>query len=199
MRRALRLALVVVGLAIAVYGIASLTGEWLGTPPWWESRLIFHASQPGNASLVGGPGVEGPSNGRWVRVAQVGPQPRPGREWISGGVVAVGLWLVVVGIWPRRRPLISALRLTLVLLGLTLAIHGGAWLAGGWLGTPPWVVQILGEYRINGHAEYLAYDPPRIDEDRRGESNLWAAGAIAVGLALAAFAAWPRSSRAAER
>ena len=35
------------------------------------------------------------SEGRYV--------PRPGREWISGGVVAVGLGLVAVGAWPRRR------------------------------------------------------------------------------------------------
>jgi hypothetical protein len=32
-------------------------------------------------------------------------QPRPGREWISGAVVAVGLGLVAFGGWPlRRRP-----------------------------------------------------------------------------------------------
>ena len=35
--RPLRLAMVVVGLAAVVYGAASLTGGWLGTPPWWEN------------------------------------------------------------------------------------------------------------------------------------------------------------------
>ena len=31
-----RLAVVVLGLAAVVYGTASLTGGWLGTPPWWK-------------------------------------------------------------------------------------------------------------------------------------------------------------------
>src|SRR5688500_6920374 len=31
-----RIALSVVGLALAIYGVASLTGAWLGKPPWWE-------------------------------------------------------------------------------------------------------------------------------------------------------------------
>jgi len=35
MSHPVRLTLVVVGLAMAVYGVASLTGAWLGTPPWW--------------------------------------------------------------------------------------------------------------------------------------------------------------------
>ncbi|MBL9087618.1 MAG: hypothetical protein JNM10_10780 [Planctomycetia bacterium] len=38
MRVAARVGLVVVGIAMAVYGVASLTGGWLGTPPWWEKR-----------------------------------------------------------------------------------------------------------------------------------------------------------------
>ena len=38
MRRAVRVGLVALGAAIAVYGAASLTGGWLGTPPWWETR-----------------------------------------------------------------------------------------------------------------------------------------------------------------
>ena len=33
---AIRLVLFALGLAAAVYGTASLTGGWLGTPPWWE-------------------------------------------------------------------------------------------------------------------------------------------------------------------
>lgn len=40
MRRLLRLALIVVGLAAVVYGTASLTGGWLGTPPWWDPAPI---------------------------------------------------------------------------------------------------------------------------------------------------------------
>lgn len=30
-------------------------------------------------------------------------EPRPGREWISDGVVATGLALAAFGAWPRRR------------------------------------------------------------------------------------------------
>src|SRR5262245_35574701 len=50
----LRVALVVLGLAMAVYGVASLTGGWLGTPPWWKTKFDvmreqFHAD-PRNAN-----------------------------------------------------------------------------------------------------------------------------------------------------
>lgn len=38
MGRAVRVGLVVLGAAMAVYSTASLTGGWLGTPPWWEIR-----------------------------------------------------------------------------------------------------------------------------------------------------------------
>lgn len=34
-RAPVRVVLVVLGLAVVVYGVASLTGGWLGTPPWW--------------------------------------------------------------------------------------------------------------------------------------------------------------------
>lgn len=37
-RPAIRLSLVALGLAAAVYGTASLTGGWLGTPPWWKCK-----------------------------------------------------------------------------------------------------------------------------------------------------------------
>ncbi len=71
-----RACLIVVGLAIAGYGVASLTGGWLGEPPWWTSwdPLPF--------------------------------RPIQGREWISGAVVAMGLGIVVLGIrhrpWAER-------------------------------------------------------------------------------------------------
>ena len=68
----LRIAVGVVGFAVAVYGVASLTGEWLGTPPWWEETDRF-----------------------WVR-------PRPARKWVSGAVTALGLALVAFAAWPRR-------------------------------------------------------------------------------------------------
>src|ERR1051326_595137 len=46
MRRPLRLALGIVGLAAAVHGVASLTGGWLGTPPWWEHEVEKFVSPP---------------------------------------------------------------------------------------------------------------------------------------------------------
>ena len=41
MRRAVRVGLVVLGAATAVYGAASLTGGWLGTPPWEDPRPVL--------------------------------------------------------------------------------------------------------------------------------------------------------------
>jgi hypothetical protein len=78
MRSPARIVLVVVGLAAAVYGTASLTGQWLGTPPWWTEEASTSAE----------------IFGRQWRIDLV--QFRSGREWISGGVVAVGLGLAVV-------------------------------------------------------------------------------------------------------
>ena len=51
MSRSVRLSLVVLGLALVVYGTASLTGGWLGMPPWWweearaEHVTVFAATQ----------------------------------------------------------------------------------------------------------------------------------------------------------
>lgn len=39
MRPAVRIGLVVLGAAMTVYGFASLTGRWLGTPPWWDRGM----------------------------------------------------------------------------------------------------------------------------------------------------------------
>jgi hypothetical protein len=83
--RPLRLSFVALGLALAVYGTSTLAGGWLGTPPWWETETgadvtVFDTTQ---------------------RLALL--QERPGREWISGAVIAVGTGLVAFGAWPRRR------------------------------------------------------------------------------------------------
>ena len=43
-RRSLRVSLAVAGFAAAVYAAASLTGGWLGTPPWWAIQSGFHGS-----------------------------------------------------------------------------------------------------------------------------------------------------------
>ena len=49
MRRALRVGLVALGAAMAVCGVASLTGGWLGTPPWADRvhTVLSHDREPG--------------------------------------------------------------------------------------------------------------------------------------------------------
>lgn len=43
MKRAVRVGLVILEAAIAVYGAASLTGGWLGTPPWADRVHTTHS------------------------------------------------------------------------------------------------------------------------------------------------------------
>jgi len=108
-------ALVVLGLAAVVYGTASLTGGWLGTPPWWErsrertawertkEEVIAHVLDErfGPARLAdGSPNPRRQPPEPELNVAYV--EPREGHEWISGGVVATGLALAAFGAWPRR-------------------------------------------------------------------------------------------------
>ena len=94
-----RVGLVVPGAAVAVYGAASLTGGWLGTPPWWERDVSI-------AEFI---------EHRWGVELASPPRPadraafleRKGRGAISGGVVASGLALGAVGAWARRRGAVS--------------------------------------------------------------------------------------------
>ena len=163
MNRRLRLALVVIGLALAVYGTASLSGGWLGTPPWWDHAKCAardgerspSARQGVDQGIVDGreptldldesPEVLGallpPSQGAWCGTPDLGeglsnegaPEtirilvdpprletsqppaparsdmvepvvraPSPGREWIGGAIVLIGLGLAAVGGWSRR-------------------------------------------------------------------------------------------------
>jgi hypothetical protein len=91
----LRIALVALGVAIALYGIASLTGGWLGEPPWWVVRREVDEL---TWILMQGKAHAGSAMDRTYRVVE----PRPGREWISGGVVAAGLALAIFAPLPRR-------------------------------------------------------------------------------------------------
>ena len=92
-RAPLRTALVALGLAAAVYGTASLTGGWLGPPPWWERRAQLRMD---DTDRLMPPGFyHSPTS--WI-------EPLPGREWFSGGVVAAGLALAGFGAWPRSVP-----------------------------------------------------------------------------------------------
>jgi hypothetical protein len=119
--------------------------------------------------------------------------PTPGWVAISVGVGAVGLAAVACAAWSRRR----VFRVAFGALGLAVAVYGSAWLTGGWLGVPPWTIVIIGVSSQDvapGTPSYVEYDPPLVDEGRRGESNQIAAGVVAVGLALITYAVWPRRS-----
>ena len=107
MRPAVRLALVVLGLAAAVYGTASLTGGWLGTPPWW-GPWERHFDTEKEEILRDHPDMDPRHYVPPIHAPTYPPAgPRPGREWISGGVVAAGFALAAFGAWPRRRTDVS--------------------------------------------------------------------------------------------
>jgi hypothetical protein len=118
-RRVLRIALTAIGLSAAVYAGASLTGGWLGTPPWWWARE--REWQPVLGPMIPGPGGElslGSQPGHFIvnldeldgkRVRRAGEYgwvflpPRPGRELISAAVMLSGLALLAWAAWPRGR------------------------------------------------------------------------------------------------
>ncbi len=131
MRRAVRIGLVALGAAMAVYGAASLTGGWLGLAPW-ESRNWGQASRRQELRLPPGTRVEYvdewspaeraewesrnlgggyfwngftpryPKGARWhVSIDQ--DRSRTQNRPFAITVAAVGLALVAVGAWPRRR------------------------------------------------------------------------------------------------
>ena len=95
MPSALRVGLVVVGVATAVYGVASLTGWWLGTPPWWETRGTLTLD-----SILRDDGrVQDPSPPPAPELVTL---PAPHRERTSAIVTALGLAIAAAGAWPRR-------------------------------------------------------------------------------------------------
>jgi hypothetical protein len=98
MRRPVRLALVVVGLAVAVYGVASLTGGWLGTPPWWDVVTVIK-QEDGWWPLFS------PAFTHWTRTYTLPPERHrpPESVWFEGIAIVGGLGLVALGAWPRRR------------------------------------------------------------------------------------------------
>ena len=100
-RTALRRSLVVLGLALAVYGTASLTGGWLGTPPWWDRITGYVTFSTG--LRVSADGKEEMFCER--RAWDVPPEhvPRDSDPFWGGGVVAAGLGLAASGAWLRRR------------------------------------------------------------------------------------------------
>lgn len=101
-RTFLRIALVVVGLAPVVYGVARLSGGWLGVPPRWmtdksATSLLLHDDppppMPGVITMIG---YDEPPFGKI----------EPGaRDFISLGMLVVGSGLIVTSVRSRtRRP-----------------------------------------------------------------------------------------------
>ncbi len=101
-----RIVLVVGGLAVAIYGVASLTGGWLGTPPWWSreirSAVTPSIELPSRQDTVGEDRSEVLVPYDRLDPTDLSRELRPGREWISAGVAVAGLALAAFAAWPRR-------------------------------------------------------------------------------------------------
>lgn len=82
MRRRVRVAAVLVGLAIGVYGMASLTGGWLGFLPHGRQFIV---SEDGTEQID--------HKAVWREVDEV----FFGQVWI-----ALGVFVAASGAWPRR-------------------------------------------------------------------------------------------------
>ena len=104
--RLFRIALVILGIALGVYGTASLTGGWLGMPPWsteidgpWLSHddLVY---------------LYGDSRGVPMQVPELATRLRVHRvtwpAWPGAIVIGVGVGLFAFGAWPRRRQVSAA-------------------------------------------------------------------------------------------
>jgi hypothetical protein len=102
-----RVAVGLIGLAAAVYAGASLTGNWLSTPPWWKrpvSTERWDAAVNHFRSELGYDEAVERSDIKIRAFLRNAREPRPGRVWISLGVGAVGLALAAFAAWPRRLP-----------------------------------------------------------------------------------------------
>ena len=87
----------VVALAAAVYATASLSGGWLGTPPWWQTwhRIDeYDIRNPG----VPVPWIRLDAHGRVVAILEA----QPAREVTSASIALVGYALFAAAAWPRR-------------------------------------------------------------------------------------------------
>ncbi len=243
MVKPLRIGLVVVGLAVAVYGVASLTGRWLGTPPWWTAGhplLMCLQRVPGQYAISAAVLVCGltlallgicvrhplrPSlfvlglygavygvaslTGMWMGFPPwwwiEGSAPGSelvlfeGGELVSGVLVLVGLALAAFAVWPRweaSRPALGA-------LGLAFGLYGLASLTGGWMGAPPWWARRVEDLHVG---DIVVTSPDRREvhpcfiRAPVSEPSPWLDAAVsAAGLALVAFAAWPRRPKPSAR
>ncbi len=95
-RPAIRIAIAAAGLAAALYGVASLTGGWLGTAPWqWREvdRIDWFLRHRDSIDVLVSPG-----GGSTLIVRD------PGQNLsVSVALALVGIAFVVVAAWPRYR------------------------------------------------------------------------------------------------
>src|SRR5262245_43107883 len=98
-----RLAIVVLGLALAVYGAASLTGGWLDSTSrdcvLWKRTEEMNLRGPLPAEIP--PEAVFHSGNGWVAVDRSFKLPHAGFSGTSAGVFAAGLALAAVAGWPR--------------------------------------------------------------------------------------------------
>lgn len=122
------LLLSLVGVAISTYGLASVSGQWLGVPPWWLKTI---------EEEWGGRGTH-----RWW-------EAREGREWISLAVIVAGLLIVVRATWRFRA--MRWFKISLAVVGAAALVYGVASVTGRWLGQPLWWLR---EWRSDGGNGY---------------------------------------------
>ena len=84
---------------MAIYATASLTGGWLGTPPWRRPEQIEPLDDDGAAGTHFGSFNVGPAGLR-RGVAPNGPDRSRGTALL----LAAGVACVSFGLWPRRHP-----------------------------------------------------------------------------------------------
>jgi hypothetical protein len=108
--RPLRLSLVVVGLAAAVWGAACVTGGWLGFAPRHETGTFSNTQGTGTFEIY-----------------------RDGGEIYGMAAFLGGLGLFALGAYTTPR----TLRAASIVLGGSGVLYGAASLTGGWLGYPP--------------------------------------------------------------
>jgi hypothetical protein len=84
---------------LVVYATASLTGGWLGTPPWRRPERIEPLADDGLAETHFGSFNVGSAGPR----RDVEPNT-PDRSRGTALLLAAGVACVSFGLWPRRRP-----------------------------------------------------------------------------------------------
>ncbi len=184
MRGGVRLAVGVAGLSVAVYGLASLTGAWLGAPPW-AVRLETRSEVDDRWFTTphgGGPQVV--LNREEERRGAPLPVRREGWEVTSWFVVGLGVSLASAAV-------LNARRLAAGISGVALSLYGA-----GAFGPPPWFEWPAPRFhpRMNGSfsdGEILSSWAPR---PRSGFA--WASPSVAtLGVALVALVILPRRSK----